>query len=284
MTRRSTKQDLILLILTVLIEFCYLTASLTLREHAPPRITLISASSIDQQQQFLEPHVDYQQGLENAELLDNGSPAASNEDHDHIVNGENPTSGDTGITGTHANIHDDSNIVAVDASGVSGGQDTRPHDTLPATGGPHSSSDDDTKIDQNHPSTGPPPLLSSAWTFRWPWSHRSTISYEDTADTGVTNGTGRNDNNGQTNSGISGHDDDNRRAEEVSTEAPDSGITEPPNSLEEEEQVEEEDRDRWECILGASDVYLAWWINNDGSLRKSPTPEYENDNGATSGE
>lgn len=31
-----------------------------------------------------------------------------------------------------------------------------------------------------------------------------------------------------------------------------------------------------ECILGSSDVYLAWWINNDGSLRKTD-PEYEFD-------
>lgn len=259
MTKRSTKQDLILLILTVLVEFCYLTASLTIPEHAPQRITLISDSSVYQQQ-----YGDYW-GDKGGQAVRDGD---LNDDRNLIVNDEKSVSSDSGIS--IINSGSDHKVSVAVASNSVGGQDI-----LPATG-------DDKQIDQVDSSsatesTEVPPLSSSSQPIRWQWltSYRTTNSYRDSGDTGE--GTGRNANNAQTNSGSA---EEGVTAEELATseEVTVSGVTEPGELVVEEE---EEESHGWECILGSSDVYLAWWINNDGSLRKDSVPKNETGSDST---
>lgn len=252
------------MILTVLVEFCYLTASLTIPEHAPQRITLISDSSVYQQQ-----YGDYW-GDKGGQAVRDGD---LNDDRNLIVNDEKSVSSDSGIS--IINSGSDHKVSVAVASNSVGGQDI-----LPATG-------DDKQIDQVDSSsatesTEVPPLSSSSQPIRWQWltSYRTTNSYRDSGDTGE--GTGRNANNAQTNSGSA---EEGVTAEELATseEVTVSGVTEP-GELEELE--EEEESHGWECILGSSDVYLAWWINNDGSLRKDSVPKNEtgSDSSGASGE
>lgn len=268
MTKRSTKQDLILLILTVLVEFCYLTASLTIPEHAPQRITLISDSSVYQQQ-----YGDYS-GLENGDWGDKGGQVVRdsdlNDDHNLIVNDEKSLSSDSGII---INSGGDHKVSVAVASNSVGGQDIQP-----ATG-------DDKQIDQVDSSSATESTSSKPIRWQWLTANRTTNSYKDSVDTEeVTSGTGRNANNPQTNSGSA---EEGVNAEELAT-TEDVTVTDAPEPGDLEEEVseelkeDEEDENRgWECILGSSDVYLAWWINNDGSLRKDPLPKNETGSDST---
>lgn len=130
----------------------------------------------------------------------------------------------------------------------------------------------DKQIDQVHTSevheeedgaTAVPPQTTTRPRFRPTTTATTTIVINSNEDSdSEASGSGRKNN----------HDDDDQTnssrgdkiAEETTTPwtwSPDAGET--------------EGRPENECILGTSDVYLAWWINNDGSLRKNAAMDDE---------
>lgn len=256
MSTRTSKCDvnwLIILLLTVILEtFFSFTLSLAIPQpHAPP-LQLISLIS--------DPQVDgYRSGSVDG---DKKSPAVRsdlNDDHNRISYDENSPSSDTEVI-----IFDGVEVGEGSEEGVDGGVGGQPISVGQDTNGYNElSTESDKEIDQINTETPPP--------ARFSW--RPPLRTEATADNGVLVppqiGLGRNKNNDQTNSSISGD------IPEVPLSAKAKKEEVGRNN---EDIIEELNSSGGECILGSSDVYLAWWINNDGSLRKTePEPKYESD-------
>lgn len=207
---------------------------------------------------------------------DKGRPAVRsdlllNGDHNRIGYEEPPLSGDSGISAISAKVADGN-----------GGQDTVVDDggnVLSQTGSEErqsvSSSEDDKKADQVNAST--PPVR---------WARRTTSSTDnDVTGTEPLKEAARN-NNGSGNSSSNNEDDDasgntDSSIDELSTEAATEATSSSSTTKDAQSLVEEVEEEivaaGGECILGSSDVYLAWWINNDGSLRKNKPEEVESD-------
>ena len=235
---------LLVLILTVLPD---LVCSLTLpRDSATERLLLFVPD--DSQQLVLG-------SSESVDLRDKEPLAVRSDLNRHGVGSE---SADLGITVIGAVINSDT-----------GGQDTNTvngveEEELPPKSAPH-----DKEIDQNFPSTNSPALSANDAT-RWIPRRSSTttpaVDEEEAADSSTAGVDARSDNNnGQTNGSITDTGQDGTEEGALSGGEADAEVAErPQNPM---GDVPEELQGR-ECILGSSDVYLAWWINNDGSLRK----------------
>lgn len=265
MSRSTHKSELqlILVIFAVILEsFCSFTLSLAIpADSSGPQPHLSVAS--EPLDEFRAPTgsvdaaVDKKRPAERSDL---------NDDHNRISYDENSLSADIAIKA----------IAGVD---VVDAQERRPngHEThfYNVVASEPQSEDGDKEIDGAHtvtPERATPPQSTEPvrWSLR-PSRNSSTMS-PDNAIIELPNGVlvGRTDNNnGQTNGSVL--DDNVSSSEGLSAEV----VTILPEEEEGnaageevEELADQEMKAGGECILGSSDVYLAWWINNDGSLRK----------------
>lgn len=259
MSRRTHKSEvqLILVIFAVILEsFCSFTLSLAIpTDSSAPQPHLSLAS---------EPLDEYRAPPGSVDAVDKERPAERsdlNDDHNRISHDENSLSADIAIIAI-------AGVELVDAQERRpGAQDTHLYSVVASE---PQSENGDKEIDGAHtvtPERAPPPQSTQPvrWSLR-PSSSSTTSS--DNAIIELPSGVlvGRTDNNnGQTNSL-----DDASSGEGLSAEVTTILPEEEDNAAGEEveELVGQERKAGGECILGSSDVYLAWWINNDGSLRK----------------
>lgn len=239
----------VLFYLVVLIELCHLTAALTIPDRTPQRIPLIT---IPQRQAV----VDFETRDKSVDQGDKPKTLGREVVGVKLTNDRN-------LIEDHGNSHeinddddDATRIISLDGAEVdSVGQDRLLYALLPPVSS--SSSDNDKLIDQ----PPPPPSPQETTTERPRWRTTPIITLDNDSDEAI--GAGRTVNNTtQTNSSTTSNYD---------------GYTVDNSALvdeEEEKGISDEGHSR-NCILGSSDVYLAWWINNDGSLRKDVASDYD---------
>lgn len=246
MKSRSTHKyycvHFVLFFLVVLIELCYLTAALTIPDRAQQGISLIAIPQrkVDFETDKSVDQADKPKTFEAAsEVLDVKLTNDLN-----LIGIDDDDDDDDGVT----------RIISLNGVEVDSSQDRLLYALLPPVG--------DKLIDQpTPPQPQTEPTRSTTNRPRW---RSTTVNVQDN-ESGASGRTVNNPN--RTNSSTTINYDD-YTVDKSETETALVG------------EVEEEDKKSEghlrNCILGTSDVYLAWWINNDGSLRKSVSSEYEN--------
>lgn len=301
MTRKVFSSDvhLNILLLTVFIDtFC---SSLVLPEHSPsshPRPPLIITTTVQHgQQEQQRPPLDYRTPG-SVDLYDKQQgPAVRSDlsdDRNQIPFGGQSPSGDSGIIISSGRVEPvaTEDVVVVESdngqggsgseAGASGQDNTQQADPV------KSKTDNNTVNVDASKQTTTPRTINSTNPVRW-WTTRATTNTPATTvnfyETPDKEGVARSDNNGQINSSGSNEDDNTAITEELllPTEANSGGRGEDGDGEDQQPTTAEMDETtnndgggggsaaaagNSDCILGSSDVYLAWWINIDGSLKK----------------